>query len=124
MAGDETYYHGIDVDTALDLLSSAPLDGSKAATRKIDGPPGFFLSKHMADAEFFALRRGRGTVLKIELSAAAMNELSIAGAVRRPIPRSSKSPKFHGDELFVPFSAFDLFNRLRSLDEIRFEPMA
>ena len=89
-----------------------------ATNHKIDGPPGFFLATHLSDAEFFAIRRTPGTVLRFEISSNAIEKLRIAGAVQRPIPRGRNSPFFAGDELHVPTSAFGVFNQLRRNGEI------
>lgn len=66
----------------------------------------------MSDAEFFAVRNGRGAVIKVTISDGAMSQLQEAGAVTRAIPVGPKSPSFAGDEFHIPTSAFDLFNQL------------
>lgn len=114
-------YHGTDLASAADLLAGEPLDPVKAATLKTDGPPGFFLATDAADAEFFAVRQGRGPggILQYDLTATALRMLELAGMVRRPIPRGFRSPYFRGDELHVPPVAFDTFNRFRQAGEVR-----
>jgi hypothetical protein len=113
-------FHGTDLESARRLLGGEPLDSVKAAPLKIDGPPGFFMAFEVADAEFFALRQRRGaaTVVSIEISSRAMAELIAHGADRRAIPRGLRSPRFAGDELYVPTAAFDKFNELRGSGEI------
>jgi len=111
-------YHGTDERSARDLLNHGQLDAAKAFALKIDGPPGFYLAFCKTDAEFFALRRGHGVVIEYEVSAAALDQLSTAGAVRRAIPIGMRSPRFNDDELMVPTDLFDLFNRLLNSGEI------
>src|SRR4051794_23225 len=103
-------YHGTDLDSANRLLAGEPLDPTKAASFKIDGPPGFFLAVELSDAEFFALRqlRAPAAVLEVNVSATAIAQLLAGGAVRRPIPRGQRSPRFSGDELFIPPDLFRL----------------
>ena len=114
------FHHGTDLESAKALLSARPLDAARGAALKIDGPPGFFLATDLADAEFFALRqlRGPGAVLLFDISATALSSLSARGAVRRPVPRGPRSPRFGGDELHVPPDAFELFNDLCRSGEI------
>jgi hypothetical protein len=121
-AGLVTFYHGTDLPSAARLLGGAILDATAAAALKLDGPPGLFLASELADAEFFAARRGRGAVLVYQMSSAAVGQLQADGADRRPIPRGSKSAVFRGDEFYVPPRAFDLFNRLRASGEIVVAP--
>lgn len=121
-AGLVTFNHGTDLSSATRLLGGAILDATAAAALKLDGPQGFFLAAELADAEFFAARRGRGAVLEYRLSSAALAQLRNAGADRRPIPRGPKSPTFRGEEFYVPPHAFDLFNRLRAAGEITVVP--
>jgi hypothetical protein len=113
-------YHGTDIDSAKRLLAGESLDPAKAASLKIDGPPGFFLAVERSDAEFFALRqlRGPAAVVQVDVSDAAISQLLASGAIRRPIPRGLRSPRFAGDELFIPPDLFPLFNELRNIDEI------
>lgn len=113
-----SYFHGTSVTFATDLHAGMPLDASRAAQHKIDGPAGFFLASELADAEFFALRRSPATVLRYELSSLAMGTLTSAGAVRRSIPCGRSSPFFAGDELWIPPSAFAVFDRLRNAGAI------
>jgi hypothetical protein len=56
------------------------------------------------------------------MSLSALQQLLVAGAVRRPIPIGANSPGFTGDELHVPPSALDLFDRLRRAGGIKVEP--
>lgn len=123
-AGPLSCYHGTDARSALNLLNGAPLDVAAAAAAKIDGPPGFFLATHEADAVFFAVRLGRrpGGILRYDLSAITLVGLHAAGAVLRPIPRTSRSPAFNGDELHVPPTAFGDFDRLRQAGELVVSP--
>lgn len=51
------FYHGTDIVSANQFIAGTPLDADRAASLKIDGPPGFFLSTDIADAEFFAVRQ-------------------------------------------------------------------
>ncbi len=64
-------FHGTDIDSAWNILEGEKLDVAKAAAKKIDGPPGFFLATEIADAEFFALRRAPGGILEFSLSTKA-----------------------------------------------------
>ncbi|MEU2226699.1 hypothetical protein [Streptomyces sp. NPDC018347] len=90
---------------------------------RTDGPGGFFLATHYADAEFFALRQaGQKGVIKVKITDTAMNRLQEAGAVTRKIPESPKSPKFQGYEFHIPSSAFNLFNGLRQGGQIEISP--
>jgi hypothetical protein len=111
-------YHGTHQHSALLLLDGADLDADVAAQNKIDGPPGFFLATELPDAEFFALRRSAGIVLRYEISENALQELERWDAVVRPVPRGRASPLFLGSELFVPTAAFRAFNELRMSGEI------
>lgn len=105
------------------LAAGEDLSASVAAANKVDGPAGFFLVLRYEDAEFFALRRGVGAVIEYALSAGAMKELQLSGVAPRPIPRGLKSPRFQGDELYVPPDAFALFDRLRRSGEITVRPV-
>ena len=110
-------YHGTDVDSALRFMNGEPLDAAKAAAAKIDGPPGFFLATEYDDAEYFALRRVRGAVLRYEMSGIALGQLRMAGAAQGPIPPGWLFTPV-GDQLVVLVKAFDVFNDLRSAGEI------
>lgn len=107
-------YHGTDLSSAEHLLAGGELDAPVAVALKIDGPPGFFLATTRCDAEFFALRRAMGgaVIVAYDVSDEALRQLLAGGAVLRPIPVSQCSPNFAGDELFVPPSAFALFDEL------------
>jgi hypothetical protein len=111
-------YHGTHETSATALLEAFRLDSSKALSLKIDGPKGFFLAFDRTDAEFFALRRGRGVVVELDVSNIAMERLFAVGAVRRQIPIGARSPAFVGDELFVPIAEFEAFNALIDAGEI------
>lgn len=119
--GTTTFYHGADVDSLVDILNNG-LDASKAAAKHTDGPGGFFVATHASDAEFFAVRNGRGAVVKVTITDDAMAQLRDAGAVTRSIPTSPKSPKFAGEEFHIPASAFDLFNQLRASGGVDVSP--
>lgn len=118
-----TAYHGTDIASARNLLRGEPLSTAEAAARKIDGPPGFFLATEVDDAIFFALRRAPGGVLEYRLSAHAIEQLRVAGAVYRPIP-PGKVIRFLGNELHIPPGAFALLNQLRAAGEIVIAPAA
>jgi hypothetical protein len=105
-------YHGTDVESAAALLAGQALDANVAETRHLDGDLGFYLASARSDAEFFALRRGRGRILTYELTADTLQELVGGGANYGPIPRGPSSPDFEGDELFVPLFLFPRFNEL------------
>ena len=60
-----TTFHGTAIDAARDILRGEKLNTVKAASNKIDGPPGFFLATEITDAEFFALRRAPGGALEL-----------------------------------------------------------
>jgi hypothetical protein len=114
------FYHGTDHASAVALGAGEPLDAAKAAAFKIDGPPGFFLATELPDAQFFALRQGRGAaaVIGFEVFPAAEEALLSGGAVRRPIPRGPSSPRFLGEELAIPPELFGTFDALRRAGEI------
>ena len=112
--GGNVYYHGTDIDSATRLFGGEPLDASRSAALHTDGPGGFHLATDVGDAEFFAVRNGQGGVLAYHVTDHADAALRDAGAVLRPIPTGPKSPTFAGNELRVPTSAFEDFNRLRS----------
>lgn len=118
---DRVLYHGTDADSALRLVNGEPLDAAKAAALKIDGPRGFFLATEYDDAEYFALRRVRGAVLRFEVSGTAFGQLSGVGLAQGPIPSGWLFTPV-GDELVVFVDAFDLFNDLRSVGEIVVTP--
>lgn len=120
-SGNQAFYHGTDVDSALRFLNGEPLDTAKAAALKIDGPPGFFLAVEYDDAEYFALRRGRGAVLRYEVSGTALRKLERAGLVQGPIPPGWLFTPV-GDQLLVPVDAFNLFNNLLFAGEIVVTP--
>lgn len=107
-----TLYHGSDVPSILRFLFGGALDTQEARSRKIDGPFGFYLATDRGDAEFFAGRRSPGAIMEVDLTEDAMTSLRQAGAVLQPIPVTRSSPYFSGDELWIPESAFDLFNIL------------
>jgi hypothetical protein len=109
------------VSSALDILNGG-LDAGKATIGYLDGPGGFHLATSEGDAEFFAARRGAGTVLRVDISDDAGNALRSAGASMRSIPRGPKSPFFEGQEMHIPESAFDLFNQLRTGGGISVSP--
>jgi hypothetical protein len=58
-------------------------------------------------------------VVEYEVSPVALEQLAAAGAVQKPIPVGLRSPRFSGDELFVPIDAFETFNGLMVAGEIR-----
>ncbi|WP_220214359.1 hypothetical protein, partial [Streptomyces shenzhenensis] len=116
------FYHGSDVQSLVDILNKG-LDATAAAAGHTDGPGGFFIATHYADAEFFAIRKGKGPgIIKVKITDSAMSKLEEAGAVTRKIPESPKSPKFEGYEFHIPASAFNLFNKLRRDGEIDIRP--
>lgn len=119
--GPTTFYHGADVESLIDILNHG-LDAGKAAAKYTDGPGGFFVATHAADAEFFAVRNGSGAVINVQISNDAMAQLREAGAVQRAIPTGPKSPTFAGEEFHIPTSAYDLFNQLRAGGEIVVSP--
>ena len=112
-----TAYHGTDIVSARNLLRGEPLSTATAAARKIDGPPGFFLATEVDDAIFFALRRAPGGVLEYRLSANAVEQLRVAGAVYRPIP-PGRAIRFLGNEFHIPPGVFALLNQLRAAGEM------
>jgi hypothetical protein len=120
--GEQTFYHGTDPGSAIDLLNGSPLDAATAVAKHTDGPGGFFMATHFDDAAFFATRNGPGAVLKVTLSGDAMKALRAAGSSIRPIPRGPKSPIFDGKEFHVPTGAFDVFNEFRRAGGITFRP--
>lgn len=109
-------FHGTNVEQAQAFLAGQELDGERALQAKINGQSGFFLATDYYDAEYFALRRGRGAVVEYHLSLNAVRELRKAGIMPQPIPAGGMY--FHGQEVRVPLDGFPLFNRLRSGGEI------
>jgi hypothetical protein len=81
-----TTFHGTDEASAIALLVQQPLDLAKASALKVDGPAGFFLAMNYDDAAFFALRQRRGppVVLRVELSARAVEGLAAIGCAPQP----------------------------------------
>jgi len=118
--GSLTTFHGTDIASARSLLQGSPLSAEKAAARKIDGPPGFFLATEVDDAVFFALRRAPGGVVAFYLSFQAVETLRAVGAIRRIPP--GKTIQFLGDEVVIPPEAFGVFNALRETGEITVAP--
>jgi len=116
-----TVFHGTDIESARRLLQGEPLNREKAAAQKIAGPPGFFLAIEVDDAMFFALRRAPGGILAFRLSWYAIEQLQLAGMVRRQIP-PGKTMRFIGEELVLVLEAFEVFNRLREMGEISVTP--
>jgi hypothetical protein len=98
--GSLTTFHGTDIASARNLLQGSPLSAVKAAARKIDGPPGFFLATEVEDAVFFALRRAPGEVVALRLACQAVETLQAAGAIRRRIP-PGKTIQFLGDNVLT-----------------------
>jgi len=117
-----TAYHGTDVDSALRFLRREGLDVDAAASRKMDGPPGFFLATNMDDAVYFGSRRSRFTVLQYDIQVEALKRLREAGSVLRPIAQGQRNTLFAGDEILVPPSAFEIFNSLIETGEVRIIP--
>src|SRR4051812_143204 len=107
------FFHGTSEAHAYGLISGIPLSADTAAALKIDGPPGFYLAEEESDAEFFALRRGRGAIIVVEIEEDALSALESDGARFQPIPGTFRSPRFAGSELWIPLSALGTFNRLR-----------
>jgi hypothetical protein len=114
---DVLLFHGTEIDSAAALLQGHVLDAQIALSRHIDGKIGFYLATSKNDAEFFAVRRWEGTVIRFELSDAAVAELATAASVLAPVP-GGNPPYFEGEELYVPPEAFGLFNKLRAGGEI------
>ena len=107
--GDSLLFHGTSFASAIALLANPHLDHATATAEKIDGPPGFFLAASPADAEFFALRRAPGAVLRYTLTGPAMAALIEAGAKVQAIPPGNP-PYFGGPEMWIPPVAFAVFN--------------
>ena len=112
------FYHGTDLSSARALFGGAPLDVAKAAARKIDGAPGFFLATDADAAMYFALRRSPGAILKYEMTPNAAASLASKGAVLRNIPAGGMKGGFPGQEFFVPTGAFERFNELARTGQI------
>jgi hypothetical protein len=107
-------FHGTDVESAAALESGAELDLPTAKARHTNGAIGFYLATERGDAEFFAIRLGRGRVITYDFTTDALEGLIDSGCVLRPIPMGPASPNFEGSELFVPPELFPLFNELLS----------
>jgi hypothetical protein len=99
----------------------AALDVARAASLKIDGPPGFFLATHADDAAYFATRRGAGTILEYRFSAQATEALGLRTTPLGPLGRFGR---FAGDEAMIPVDSFSMFNSLRASGEITVAPYA
>jgi hypothetical protein len=120
--GGETLYHGTDPDAAIRLLNGEPLSAERAAANSLrEQEPGFYLATNEGDAWHFGARRN-GTVIQYDMSARAVADLEAAGTIRRPIGGGPGAPTFAGDEVIVPPSAFERFNRLRDEGEIDVRP--
>ncbi|WP_167542949.1 SpvB/TcaC N-terminal domain-containing protein [Pseudoalteromonas prydzensis] len=114
--GGIVLYHGTDVQSALRILNGEPLNAVIASGNKIDGLPGFYLATDYNDAEFFALRRGEGAVIKFMISNKALGGLNANGASFNKIPIGGF--KADGYEFLVPPEAFGTFNSYRKAQEI------
>lgn len=99
------------------LGNGGALDFNASSRDRIDGDGSFFLATDEGDAEFFAARRGRGMVIRFDVSAVAISHLVGAGCEMRPIPGGCP-PYFSGMEFVVPMSAFPRFDAFRESGEI------
>lgn len=113
-------FHGSDLASAHSLLSGARLDESKAARRKVDGPPGFFLATHPDDASFFAARRG-GTLLIVEMAEDVYRDLRRRGMVGHPIP-GPRPPFFKVHEIVILVVLLARVNAFLDSGDVRFRP--
>jgi hypothetical protein len=109
-----TFYHGTDTASGLSLLNGAPLSASAAgANSNFSGiAPGFYLATNIADATDFATDKGAGAVvLQYNFKQSAMVALQGAGATISPIaPGANGFPVYQGSQLFIPVTAFPVFN--------------
>jgi hypothetical protein len=109
------------LESAQGLLRNPALDAGKAAAGHIDGPSGFYLATEAGDAEYFALRRSPGAILRYNISEGGVQALQNAGASLRDIP-GLPPPYFEGQEFYVPLNAFDIFNSLLESGDIQVDP--
>ena len=116
------FYHGTSVRSALSLLNGAPLSVSVASANKIDGPPGFYLATEWVTAEFFAVRRAPGTILRYAMTGSVLTGLLADGALLVPIPQGNFPTPFPGEQLVVPPVRFPHFNALRDTGAITVSP--
>ncbi|HEY6289999.1 MAG TPA: hypothetical protein VI455_00330, partial [Terriglobia bacterium] len=120
--GGRVLYHGTDLASAQGLASGEPLDAAAAAVRSGGAEPGFYLATNEGDAEYFgALKSGLAGslgVIRYTFSRSALDSLLGSNSVLEDIPVAGAKVSFEGQQLFVPLSDFELFNRLRALGEI------
>jgi hypothetical protein len=113
------FYHGTSVASGLGLLKGEPLSVDVALALKKGGALGFYLATDWRDAYHFAGVR-EGTILQYTVSTRAVQELTAAGAVFRPI--APADIRFFGEEWFIPPMAFPLFDSLRTAGQITAAP--
>lgn len=108
-------YHGSDLESLGNLLNGRRPDAAVAAKLHLNGAPGLSMAVLMADAEYFAVRRG-GNIVTIELEDDTLAELIRLAPRRQPVPMTPcplASMAFDGDGLFVPVDLLRTFNVMR-----------
>jgi RHS repeat-associated protein len=118
-----TFYHGTSPQSAVAFLAGMPLSASAAAANRTHGQLGFYLATDMYSAEVFGFYKAANpSVLRYSIRAPAFNQLLGQGAYLQPIPQGGFREAPPGQELFIPPSAFPLFNQLRWSGEIFVTP--
>ena len=120
--GRRMFYHGTDADSLMSLAGGQTLDPKIAAgLRHSKGAPGFYLATDKDAALYFASRSGSSYgVMGYAISGKAYGALSAAGAVERPVPAGGiqQAGQIPGNELYIPPSAFPVFNEMMGAGEI------
>jgi hypothetical protein len=116
------FFHGTKTVFAEQFRAGMALSADAAAAAKTAGKAGFYLATEHSDAEYFAVWLGEGTlddVIVVDIEEGALTSLREAGATLAPFVNNGRPPFFEGDELFVPASAFGLYNELVAEGRIR-----
>jgi hypothetical protein len=119
------FYHGTDLLSGLSLLNGPLSSSAAAANSNFTGiAQGFYLATNIADATDFATDKGSGAVvLQYNINPSNMVALQGAGATMSPItPGSNGFPAYQGSQLFVPVTAFPVFNSGLASGGIRVMP--